>query len=334
MNFEFQYIYFIWLSAAVLLFLLLFSAVKQWKKRTIRKIGEPALVKSMIRGYSPFRFNLKFILLCLAFLMGVLCTMSLRRPGGSDGIKREGIDVVFALDLSKSMLAEDVKPSRLLLAKQFISKMMDAMPNNRIGLVWFAGKAYIQMPISADHSAAQIYVNDASPDVVPVKGTVIGDALEESLKTFGEREAKFKAVILISDGEDHDEKALELSKEMQKRGLMVNTVGIGSPEGTYIPDDSTGGNKLDPQTGQPIVSKLNQKELQQIANNTSGVYVHLTDIDAAIKTINAQLGQIDKKVTGDKNLMSFSYYFWIFAAAMLLLLVAEQLLPEGKKTKE
>src|SRR5690606_12579878 len=129
-NFEFQYIYFIWLSTGVLLFLLLFSVVKRWKKRTIRKIGEPTLVKAMIRGYSPFRFNLKFVLLCLAFLMGVLCTMSLRKPGGNDGIKREGIDVVFALDLSKSMLAQDVKPSRLLLAKQFISKMMDAMPNN------------------------------------------------------------------------------------------------------------------------------------------------------------------------------------------------------------
>ncbi|MGJ7031914.1 VWA domain-containing protein [Niabella hirudinis] len=333
MKFEFQYIYFIWLSAGVLLFVFLFSLVKRWKKRTINKIGEPALVKSMIRGYSPFRFNLKFFLLCLAFLMGVLCTMSLRKPGGSDGIKREGIDVVFALDLSKSMLAQDVKPSRLLLAKQFISKMMDAMPNNRIGLVWFAGKAYIQMPISADHSSAQMYVNDASPDVVPVKGTVIGDALEESLRSFGEREAKYKAVILISDGEDHDEKALELSKDMQKRGLMVSTVGIGSPEGTFIPDDSTGGNKLDPQTGQPIVSKLNQKELEQIAGNTNGVYVHLTDIDAAVKKINQQLSQIDKKVTGDINLMSFSYYFWVFAAAMVLLLVIEQLLPEGKRLK-
>ncbi|SDC69536.1 VWA domain-containing protein [Niabella drilacis] len=333
MNFEFQYIYFIWLSAGVLLFLFLFSLVKRWKKRTIRKIGEPALVKSMIRGYSPFRFNLKFFLLCLAFLMGVLCTMSLRKPGGNDGIQRKGIDVVFALDLSKSMLAQDVKPSRLLFAKQFISKMMDAMPNNRVGLVWFAGKAYIQMPISADHSSAQMYVNDASPDVVPVKGTVIGDALEESLRSFGEREAKYKAVILISDGEDHDEKALELSKDLQKRGLMVNTVGIGSPEGTFIPDDSTGGNKLDPQTGRPIVSKLNQKELEQIAVNTNGVYVHLTDIDAAVKKITQQLAQIDKKVTGDTNLMSFSYYFWIFAAAMVLLLVIEQLLPEGKKAK-
>ena len=334
MHFEFQYIYFIWLATAVLLFLVLFAAVKRWKRKTIKKIGEPTLVKSMIRGYSPSRFNFKFFLLCLSFLMGVFCVMSLREPGGDDGIRREGIDVVVVLDLSKSMLAQDVKPSRLLLAKQFISRMMDAMPNNRVGLVWFAGKAFIQMPISADHGSAQMYVDDASPDVVPVKGTVIGDALEQSLKSFGEREAKYKAVILISDGEDHDEKALELSKEMATHGLMVNTVGIGSPEGTFIPDDSTGGNKLDPATGKPVISKLNQKELQQIAAETKGVYVHLTDIDAAVKTINAQLAQIDKKVSGDTSLMSFTYYFWVFAAAMVLLLITEQLLPDGKKVKK
>ncbi|ANH79718.1 hypothetical protein A8C56_00865 [Niabella ginsenosidivorans] len=334
MHFEFQYIYFIWLATAVLLFLVLFAAVKKWKRKTIKKIGEPALVKSMIRGYSPFRFNFKFFLLCLSFLLGVFCVMSLRKPGGDDGIKRAGIDVVFVLDLSKSMLAQDVKPSRLLLAKQFISQMMDAMPDNRVGLVWFAGKAFIQMPISADHGSAQMYVDDASPDVVPVKGTVIGDALEQSLKSFGEREAKYKAVILISDGEDHDEKALKLSKELATHGLMVNTVGIGSPEGSFIPDDSTGGNKLDPATGAPVISKLNQKELQEIAANTKGVYVHLTDINAAVKAINAQLAQIDKKVSADTSLMSFSYYFWVFATAMVLLLITEQLLPDGKKVKE
>lgn len=334
MNFEFQYFHFIWLSAAVLLLLLLFSSVKGWKRRTLKKMGEPKLVQSMMNGYSPSRFSFKFALQCLAFIMGILCVMGLRKAGGDDGIRREGIDVVFALDLSKSMLAADVQPSRLLLAKQFITKMMDAMPNNRIGLVWFAGKAYIQMPISADHGSAQMYVNDASPDVVPVKGTVIGDALEESLKSFGEREAKFKAVILISDGEDHDEKALELSKEMQKRGLMVNTIGIGSPQGTFIPDDSTGGNKIDPETGQAIVSKLNERELKQIAANTNGVYVHLTDINAAVKAVNQQLEQIDKKVSGDTNLMSFTYYFWVFAALMLGLLVIEQLVPDAKKQKK
>ncbi len=296
------------------------------------KIGEPGIVKAMLLRYSPRRFNFKFFLLALAFAFGVLAAMSLRKPGGDDGIRREGIDVVFALDLSKSMLAQDVAPSRLERAKELISKMINSMPQNRIGLIWFAGKAYVQMPISGDHGAAQMFVADATPDIIPMKGTVIGDALEESLKAFGEREAKFKALVLISDGEDHDEKALELSKDLAKRGLMVNTIGIGSPQGSYIPD-STGENKIDEETGQEVVSKLNEKLLQQIAANTHGVYVRLDNTNDAIKQITDQLKQIDKKVTGDMSLMSFKYYFWVFAALMLLALLIEQLLPDGRKNR-
>lgn len=286
----------------------------------------------MLLRYSPRRFNFKFFLLALAFAFGVLAAMSLRKPGGDDGIRREGIDVVFALDLSKSMLAQDVAPSRLERAKELISKMINSMPQNRIGLIWFAGKAYVQMPISGDHGAAQMFVADATPDIIPMKGTVIGDALEESLKAFGEREAKFKALVLISDGEDHDEKALELSKDLAKRGLMVNTIGIGSPQGSYIPD-STGENKIDEETGQEVVSRLNEKLLQQIAANTHGVYVRLDNTNDAIKQITDQLKQIDKKVTGDMSLMSFKYYFWVFAALMLLALFIEQLLPYGRKNR-
>lgn len=284
----------------------------------------------MLLRYSPRRFNFKFLLLTLAFAFGVLAAMSLRKPGGDDGIRREGIDVVFALDLSKSMLAHDVAPSRLERAKEFISKTINSMPQNRIGLVWFAGKAYVQMPISGDHGAAQMFLADAHPDIIPMKGTVIGDALEESLKAYGEREAKFKALVLISDGEDHDEKALDLSKDLAKRGLMVNAIGIGSPQGSYIPD-STGENKIDEETGQVVVSKLNEKLLQQIATNTNGVYIRLDNTNDAIKKLTDQLKQIDKKVTGDMSLMSFKYYFWVFAALMLLFLLIEQLLPDGRK---
>lgn len=331
MGFQFQYPFLALLFAGLLIFLLLFVAVKRWKRKTARKMGEPGIVKAMLLRYSPRRFNFKFFLLALAFAFGVLTVMSLRKPGGSDGIRREGIDVIFALDLSKSMLAQDVAPSRLERAKELISKMLNSMPQNRVGLVWFAGKAYVQMPISGDHGAAQMFVSDATPDIIPIKGTVIGDALEQSLRAFGERETKFKAVILISDGEDHDEKALDLSKDLAKRGLMVNTIGIGSPQGTYIPDDSTGTNKIDDETGQVVVSRLNEKLLQQIAANTNGVYVHLNNTNDAIKTVADQLKQIDTKVSDDMNLMSFQYFFWIFAALMLLALLIEQLLPEGTR---
>ncbi len=228
----------------------------------------------------------------------VLAAMNLRKPSGDDGILRKGIDIVFALDVSTSMLATDIAPNRLELARQFLSQMIRSMPENRIGLVLFAGKAYLQMPISGDHSAAQMFVANASPDLLPVKGTVLASALEESLKAFGEYEAKYKAVVLISDGEDHDEKALQVSKDMALRGLMVNTVGIGSPQGAFVPDTS-GTPKLDPTTGKEVISKLNEAELQQIAANTRGVYVHLTNPSEAIKKISASLSQIDKKVTGD-----------------------------------
>lgn len=331
-QFQFQYSFFIWLALALVIFLLLFIGMQKWKKRAFKKIGNPSLVKTMVQYYHPGRFTLKFILLCLSFIMGVLAVMNLRKPAGDDGVRREGIDLVFALDVSKSMLAEDIKPNRLERAKHFISKMMDAMPDSRIGLIWFAGKAYVQMPLSADHGAAQMFVQEASPDVVPVKGTVISDALKESLNAFGERDTKYRAIVLISDGEDHDEEAILVSKELANRGLMVNTVGIGSPIGSYIPDDSTrGGNKIDIETGTEIISKLNEKELQLIASHTNGVYVHLDNSDDAVKQIKANLSQIATRVTGDTNLMSFSYYFWIFIGFMLLFLIWEQLLPEGKR---
>jgi Ca-activated chloride channel family protein len=296
-------------------------------------MGEPELVTALIRRYTPRKASLKFILILFAFAFGVLAVMSLRKPGGDDGIRREGIDVVFALDLSKSMLATDIAPSRLERAKKFISDMINAMPENRIGLVWFAGRAYVQMPISGDHGAAQMFVAEANPDIIPVGGTVIGEALEQSLKAFGAREAKYKAVILISDGEDHDEKAVDISRELARRGLMLITVGIGSPQGSYIPDDSTGGHKIDPETGQPVVSRLNEAELKQIAQNTNGLYVHLDEGREPVKAVLKQLSQIDKKVSGDINLMSFTYYFWIFTGLMLILLIIEILLPEGKETK-
>lgn len=317
--------------SALLIFIWLFIAVKKWKRRVILKIGQPSLVKALISGYQNSRFNLKFVLVCLAFVMGVFAAMNLRKPGGDDGIKREGIDLVFALDVSNSMLATDISPNRLERAKQFISKMMDAMPGSRVGLILFAGKAYLQMPLSNDHSAAQMFVQEASPNAVPVKGTILSTALQEGLNAFGERDTKYRSIILITDGEDHDEGAINISKELASRGLMVNTVGIGSPAGSFIPDDSTNsGHKIDIETGKEIISKLNENVLKQIASNTKGIFVHLENSQDAVKEIKNNLGQIATRVIGDTNLMGFTYYFWVFTGLMILLLIWEQMLPEGK----
>ncbi|MFT3902098.1 MAG: VWA domain-containing protein [Niabella sp.] len=332
MSYQFQYPYFVWLFAGLVLLLLLFVFYMAWKKRVRRRMGDAGLIKKITLRYSSLRFAIKFLLISLAFGAGVLAVMGLRKPGGDDGIRRKGIDVVFALDVSRSMLAEDVKPTRLDKAKQLMHSLINEMPDNRVGLVLFAGKAYVQMPLTADRGVAHALIDDASPDIVPTKGTVISDALKTSLNIFGEREAKYKSVILISDGEDHDSEAMDVSKELETRGLMLNTVGLGSAQGSYIPDDSTGERKRD-ENGALIVSKLNEQELKQLAANTHGIYVHLENTADAVKKIKQQLSVIDKKVTGDTNLMAFQQYYWWFAGFMLLLLVLEQVLPEGRRKK-
>ncbi|MEP7373337.1 MAG: VWA domain-containing protein [Chitinophagaceae bacterium] len=333
MNFQFFHKEFIWLFAAIVFFIILFILVWRWKKKVIKRIGDKNLVKALIKTYSPGLFSLKFSILSIAFAAGVVTVMDLRKPGDAEGINRKGIDVVIALDVSKSMLATDLAPNRLERAKQLIGKLMNAMPNDRIGLVLFAGKAYLQMPLTTDHGAAGMFVSSASPDAVPQQGTVVSEAIRRSANAFNAAERRFKAVVLISDGEDHDPEAVKTAKELVEQGMMINTVGIGSPEGSYIPDPATGQNKVDPATGSAIISKLNEEELKEIAASTNGIYVRLQESDEAVKQLQEHLSQIESKAYSDISLMNFKAYYWWFAAAMLILLLAEYFIPETKKAK-
>ena len=293
-------------------------------------MGDEKLVKLLISNFSSKRFNVKFVFLSLAFAFGVVGVMNPRKPGVADNVTRKGIDIVIAMDVSKSMLAADLQPSRLERAKQLIIKMMDKMPDDRIGLVVFAGKAYLQMPLTVDHGAATMFVSSASPDGVPQQGTVISDALKMSANAFNSAEHRFKSVILITDGEDHDENAIQTAKELATQGVMVNTVGVGSTGGSVITDPVTGENKKD-ETGNTVISKLNEDELKQIAEKTNGVYIRLQGSDETVNVLTKQLSQIERKAFDDVSLMDYKTgYIW-FAAAMLLLLLVENFIPERKK---
>jgi len=204
MGFQFQHREFIWMAGGIVLLILLFVFLLRWKKKVKKRIGDPSLVKSLISSYSNKKFVLKLVFLIIAFGLGVVAVMNLRRPAADETSQRKGIDVVIALDVSKSMLAQDLPPNRLERAKQFINKLMVAMPDDRIGLVVFAGRAYLQMPLTTDYGAAQLYISSASPETVPLQGTVISEALHQSSNAFNTTERRFKTVVLISDGEDHD----------------------------------------------------------------------------------------------------------------------------------
>ncbi|MGK2860764.1 MAG: VWA domain-containing protein [Chitinophagaceae bacterium] len=297
----------------------------------MKRIGDRQLLSPLMGGYSPGLFKLKFGMLSLAFAAGIVMLMDLRKPGGTEGINRKGIDLVVALDVSKSMMATDLSPDRLERAKQLIQKLMSVMPDDRIGLVLFAGKAYLQMPLTTDHGAARMFVSAANPNAVPQQGTVISEALKRSADAFNAAERRFKAVVLISDGEDHDLEAVKTAKEMADQGMMINTVGVGSTEGSYIPDPLTGTNKIDPATGASVISKLNEDVLKQVAAATNGIYIHLQESEEAVKQLQKQLSGIEAKAYGDVSLMNFKSYYWWFAAGMLILLLGEYFVPEKRK---
>lgn len=298
-----------------------------------RRIGDARLVPALTRNYSSGLFTAKYAFLVMAFAAGVMAVMNLRRPAGGEGISRKGIDVVIALDVSRSMLAADLPPNRLERARQLVGKLMNAMPDDRIGLVLFAGRAYLQMPLTTDYGAAALYVSSAGPDAIPQQGTVISEALRQSANAFIATDRRFKTVVLISDGEDHDAEAVPTAKELASEGMMINTVGIGSPDGAYIPDPATGGNKRD-EAGNEVISKLNEEGLKQVAASTNGIYIRLQDSDEAVRQLLQQFSRIESKVFDDVSLMNFKTYYGWFAGFMFLLLAAEYFIPETKKHRE
>ncbi|HEY8688290.1 MAG TPA: VWA domain-containing protein [Chitinophagaceae bacterium] len=293
----------------------------------MEKIGDPPLVKQLIQGFSTKLFAAKFILVVLAFSLCAFAVADLVKPEGTQKINRKGIDVMIALDVSKSMLAQDIKPNRLERAKQLISKVIDKLADDKVGIVVFAGRAYLQMPLTTDHSAAKMYLASASTDNVPTQGTVISQALKMSYAAFNSKEKKYRAIILISDGEDHDEDAIKVTKELADEGVMVNTVGIGSMQGSPIMDNETNELKKD-ENGNTVISKLNEDELKTIAQNGNGLYQLFSSADEVTDNINNKLMTIGQTTLTGSSFGVYKNYFWYFLIAAFIILLIENFIPE------
>ena len=333
MNFQFEYPEALWLLALVPVVLLLYFLYLKWRQRVIKRIGDAQLVAELTRSHSPRKALIKFSLIALAFAVGCVALANPRKPDDESAEIRKGIDAVIALDVSNSMLATDVAPNRLAKAQTLLTTLIDKMPNDRIGFVVFAGNAYTQMPLSTDHEAAKLFVSTASPNMVPEQGTAIADALLQSNAAFEEGSQRFKTIILVTDGETHDEDALPTTQQLAKKGVMVNTIGLGSASGATILDTSTHQAKTD-ENGQVVVSKLNEALLQQIAQTTNGIYIHLDNVPAALASLQDQYKNVDKKALVDTSGLNYeSFYLW-FALPVFLFLLAELFLADRKKVVE
>ncbi len=327
---HFQYIEYLFAFAAIPIIILLYFIVVKWKKRAAKKMGDPALVKQLTVNYSSKKFLLKFILFATAIVLCVFAVAGLVIPDGKQRVNRKGIDIMFALDVSKSMLAQDIKPNRLERAKQVITSIINNSPDDRIGMVVFAGRAYLQMPMTIDHAAARMYLASASPDDIPTQGTVISQALRMSGAAFNPKDKTYKAIILLSDGEDHDKDALKAVKQLSGDGIIINTIGIGSAQGAPINDPATNSYKRDEQ-GNLVISKLNEQELSDIAEKGKGIYQRYTSTDEVVSNIEKKLSGIGETIITDKSFDSYLQFFQYFLAAAFLFLIIELFISEKKK---
>lgn len=332
---RFQHFEYLWLLVLIPLAILLYVLYLQWRKGKIKKLGDTQLVNQLLSGRIAGRSTTRFVLITLALFFAILGLANLQRGAQTEKAERKGVDVFFALDLSKSMLARDVQPDRLTRAKQLITRMMDKMTNDRVGLVVFAGKSYLQVPLTIDYSAAKMLLETVKPDLIPTQGTVLSDAIDLTNESFSQKEKKYKAIVLISDGEDHDEKALEAAKKASEQGAIIYTVGIGSPQGSTIIDPATGEQKLD-ENGQPVITRLNEEELKSLAKATGGTYTQLTNTNQAADALIGIIDDMEAKNYGSVLFTDYNSYFQYFIAAALLLMIAEWIIPAAsllKKTK-
>jgi len=321
---RFQHINYLFSLALVPLLILLFVLVIYARKARLKKLGEERLVSGQIIGFIPGRSTLRFIILLIAFTAIGIGWANLQAGDKVEKVQRKGVDVVIALDVSKSMLAKDVQPDRLTRAKQLIMLLMDKMQNDRVALIVFAGKSYLQVPLTVDYNTVKMMLQNVSPDMVPTQGTVIGDAIDMSLESFSQKERKYKSLIIISDGEDHDEKALDKAREAAEQGVIVHTVGIGSPQGSTLYDPDTKSLKLD-ENGSPVVSKLNEDEMKSIASAGHGTYNLLQDPDDIATKLTDNLAGMEQRKTGADAMeyTEFTSYFQYFLLAGFLALIVE-----------
>lgn len=326
--------HYLYLLAIVPLALLLFAFRIFWVRRRQRAFGDAELVKKLSPDRSMLKSTVKLVLGLMAVIALALAVVNPLIGTKMETVKREGIDIVFAIDVSKSMLAEDVAPSRLEKSKQVVSQIINQLAGDRIGIVAYAGSAFPVLPITTDYGVAKMYLQSLNTNMVSSQGTSLDEAIETATGFFDKESKTSKLVILISDGEDHSEGAENMAAEARKNGLKIITIGVGTEKGGPIPLRRNGvveSFKRDRQN-QVVVTRLNKEVLESIAKNTKGGYVDGANTKTVTEYIKNALDKIERNEFESTQLADFESQFQWFAGIALFLLVVDVLLLERKTT--
>jgi len=306
---------------------------RKWKGKAFKSFGEGLVKKGLIPFYSKSRENLKFFLIFLCITSMIIGISNPQIGTKMEEVKREGVDLMIALDLSNSMLAEDIKPNRLERARQAISRLIDKLEGDRIGLIVFAGDAYVQLPITTDYSAAKLFLSTVNTNIVPSQGTAIGKAIDLSIRSFDMEDGQNKAIIIITDGENHEDDALEQAKLANEKEVFVHTLGMGLSKGAPIPIynkyRNNAGYRKDKECN-TIISKLNEQMLQEIASAGNGTYVRANNTQAGLSILFSEINKMEKKEIGTMVFTDYKDRFQLFLSIALLLLFFDLILLSRK----
>lgn len=316
------------IPAVVVLFLL----VMVWKRTVQKRFVDKDLLKKLSPNRSTFKPVLKILVLCLAIACLSFALVNPKVGTKIETIKREGVDIVFALDVSKSMLVEDIAPNRLEKAKQLITQIINNLAGDRVGIIGYAGSAFPQVPITTDFSATKLFLSGMNTDMISSQGTAITDAIELAQTFYDDEGQKNRVLILISDGEDHGGNIPRIAEEAAEKGIRIFTIGVGTVEGGPIPIKQNGVLQyyLRDRNNEQVISRLDEETLKEIANITKGEYLHGSNTKAVVERIKSVLGGMEKKEFETKQFTDFKDQFQWFLAGALFLLVLDVFLLERK----
>lgn len=311
-------------------FLAAFYLYSNYRRRSaIKKFGDPELMAQLMPDVSKYRPDVKFWLLFAA--IGLFAVLLARPQFGSrlETVKRQGIEVIIALDISNSMLAQDVQPSRLQKAKRLVTQLVDKMENDKVGMIVFAGDAFTQLPITSDYISAKMFLETIDPSLISKQGTAIGAAINLASRSFTPQEGVGRTIILITDGENHEDGALEAAKAATDKGIQINVLGVGMPEGAPIPIPGSNDYRKD-REGNVVVTKLNEQMCQEIAQAGKGIYVRVDNTNAAQKAITQEVNKLAKADVETQVYTEFNEQFQAIAWIILILLLVEMLILDRK----
>ena len=299
------------------------------RRKAIRKFGDPVLMAQLMPDVSKYRPDVKFWLVFAA--IGLFAVLLARPQFGSklETVKRQGVEVMIALDISNSMLAQDVQPSRLEKAKRLVAQLVDKMENDKVGMIVFAGDAFTQLPITSDYISAKMFLESINPSLISKQGTAIGAAINLATRSFTPQEGVGRAVIVITDGENHEGGAVEAAKAAAEKGIQVSVLGVGMPDGAPIPVEGTNDFRRD-RDGNVVVTRLNEQMCQEIAKAGNGMYIRVDNTNSAEKVLNNEIAKLSKADVESQVYTEFDEQFQALAWLVLILLVVEMLILERK----